>query len=217
MRHVHPIYHPSRKVLDFESAVLLGLHAGDGWISGRWGIAAHSKDKRMISEVIKLVRDVLGVEPSVATNSDHTTAIMSQKRQVIQFFKKYGFPEGRKSSTVKVPSAVFTSSSEVKRGFLRGLFSADGCFYKEGFRGECRMEVASKPLRDGFVLLSSDLGFGFRKYSYVHHGGHNKLPLHVAYLGRQPDVIRWMREVGSICDAHVKRFRLLMRSNKNRK
>jgi hypothetical protein len=206
MRHVHQTYADPRRVLDYDSAVLLGLHAGDGWISGTWGICLHASDFNMRAEVIRLIRDVLGVEPGVDRERDHAIIIRSAKKQVIKFFTRYGFPEGRKSSKVRVPRAVFDGGIEVKRGFLRGLFSSDGCFYREGQRGECRLEVVSRALRDGFVTIASVLGYQFRKYSYMHHGGHNKLPLHLAYLGKQDQVLRWMREIGSICDAHIRRF-----------
>lgn len=216
MRHIHPIYHRPRIILDFDSALLLGLHAGDGWISGRWGIASNSRDKHMVSEVVRLVREVLGVEPAVTSNHEHTTTIWSYKCQVVESFKGYGFPEGKKCAIVGVPPAILSGSAEIKRGFLKGLFSADGCFSREGFRGECRLEVASQLLRDGFIRLALDIGFSFRRYSYVHHSGHNRLPLHLAYLGRQPEVIRWMREVGSICDAHQRRFKELISSIEGR-
>lgn len=209
MRHIHPIYSLARTLLDFDSALLLGLHAGDGYLSGAWGLSIHSKDVRMTHEVIVLAREVLGIEPGIRTRDDHTTTVWSWKRQAVDFFKRYGFPEGRKAGIVTVPQAIFQASIEVKRAFLRGLFSSDGCFYTKGRRGEIRFEASSKPLRDGFVLLASQLGFVFHGYSYVHHGGHNKLSLHLAYLGRQPQVLRWMEEVGSICDTHLERYSTL--------
>lgn len=212
MRHVHPVYSAPRRCLDFEVSVLLGLHAGDGWSSTVWGISIHSCDRRMIRETSRLVRSVLGVEPGVRKNRDNTVNIFSGKSQARRFFQQYGFPTGRKSATVKVPWRILDGPLEVKRGFLRGVFSADGCFYKTGNRGECRFEVASKSLRDGFVRLASDLQFGFCTYSYIHHGGHNKLPPHLAYLGRQGQVHRWMREVGSLCDTHLRRYESLLRA-----
>ena len=212
MRHELPVYCAPRPVLDPDSALLLGLHAGDGWISDKWGIAVHSTDTKMVIEVIGLVRSVLAVEPGVSINKDHVTAIWSAKRQAIDYFLRYGFPAGKKSAIVAAPRSIFASSLEVKRAFLRGLFSADGCFYKEGLRGECRFDVASLTLRNDFVTLASDLGFEHRCYSYTHRGGHNKLPLHTAYLGRQTEVKRWMEEVGSICDSHMDKFRNLMES-----
>ncbi len=171
----------------------------------------------MTTEVIRLARRILGIEPGIMIRSDHTTTVRSCKRQTIAFFTGFGYPMGRKSATVTIPEVIFLSRPRIKRGFLRGLFSADGCFYKEGFRGGCRLEVVSKPLRDGFILLASHLHFNFRRYSYFHHGGHNKLPLHLAYLGRQEEVRRWMREIGSICDTHIRKYRSLMRSLEHRK
>lgn len=212
MRHELPVYFTPKLDLDPDSSLLLGLHAGDGWISHRWGIAVHSTDTKMVIEVIRLVRSVLGVEPGVTASEDHTIAVWSAKKQAIDYFLRYGFPAGKKSAIVAAPRSIFSSGLEVKRAFLRGLFSADGCFYKEGQRGECRFDVASSTLRNDFVSLASDVGFEFRCYSYTHLGGHNKLPLHTAYLGRQTDVRRWMKEIGSICDTHLDKFQKLIES-----
>jgi hypothetical protein len=33
------IYHDPLKELNVDVALLLGLHAGDGWLSDKWGIA----------------------------------------------------------------------------------------------------------------------------------------------------------------------------------
>ena len=217
MRHTHPTYAMPKTVLDQDAALLLGLHAGDGWISAKtWGICINSADLLMRTEVLRLVREVLGVEPGESKPRNHSIMLRSSKAQVINFFLQHGFPEGKKSSIVQVPHAIFEGSPEVKRGFLKGVFSSDGCFHWEGLRGECRLEVVSKALRDGFVTLALDLRFEFRKYSYIHHGGHNKLPLHLAYLGKQEQVRRWMLEIGSICDSHIRRFNGLMQGIERR-
>ena len=207
MRH-HPIfYHAPLATLDCEAAELLGLHTGDGWLSKEWGLAINRNDTVMIDRVLKLVRKVLGVEPFVSKKQDQSISVRSGQPQVLQFFKGYGFPSGKKARIVTVPRLILESNDlRVVRAFLRGLFSADGCFSHRRRTGSCTLSVSSLELRDGFVLLASKVGFDFRKYSYSHSKGKNKVPLRIARIGKRADVMRWMTEVGSICDTHNRRF-----------
>ena len=206
MRH-HPIFlHNPRTSLDTDVAELLGLHAGDGWCSDEWGIAMNRADVLMKNRVVNLARGVLGVEPFV-TLRDNTTYVRCGQPQVKRFFMDYGFPMGKKSRIVIVPPAIMKSmDGEILKAFLKGLFSADGCFSHRDIQASCRLSVASHDLRDGFVILASRLGFGFRRYSSVHRSGKNKAPLNIAAISKREEVLRWMEIVGSICDSHNRRF-----------
>lgn len=163
----------------------------------------------MGDEVIRLVKKIIGVEPFVdRRRKDNYFTVRSAKRQTRTFFEHYGFTPGRRAATVKIPSDVMRSTDpRVWVGFLRGAFSSDGSFWYRGKWGQCRFEVASQPLRDGFIQLAERLEYRFRGYSYIHKGGHNKLPLHLAYLGTRNEVRRWMEEVGSMSDTHARRYR----------
>lgn len=207
MRHRHPIYHRPDFNLKPDVALLLGLHAGDGWISQDWGISLSSKDRQMVKIIVGLVRRVLGVEPYVTSNRDHSIAVKSGHKQVLDFFRSFEFPSGRKAGTVKIRREVLASKdADVWIGFLKGAFSSDGSFWFKNNWGQCRFEVSSRGFRDGFTDLARRLGFQFRAYSYVHHAGHNKLPLHLAYLGVKDEVKTWMERIGSICDTHLRRY-----------
>jgi intein/homing endonuclease len=208
MRH-HPIfYHLPRSYLDSEVGELLGLHAGDGWVSDEWGLAICRSDQTLVRRILVLAREVLGVEPFLSRKSDWSVSVRSGQPQVKAFFMAYGFPKGKKAHSVSVPYEILeTNDLEVVRGFLRGLFSADGCFYYRTRQAACVLSVSSPNLRDGFVSLAAKLGFDFHRYSYVHRSGHNKVPLSIAYLGKRDEVLRWMREVGSLKDTHNRKFR----------
>lgn len=207
MRHVHEIYHEPMMELNHDSALLLGLHAGDGFLSQAWGIAVGGRDKMMGQRIIALARSVLGIEPGVSFRSDGYFVIRSAKRQVFDFFEHYGFVRGRKATTVGIPPLVAASGDiGVIIGFLKGAFSADGCFSFRGRGGQCRFVVSSVRFRDGFVELASKIGFNFFSYSYPHRTGHNKLPLNTAYIGSHSEVTRWMETVGSISDTHLDRY-----------
>jgi len=204
------VYHPSRKELDENVALLLGLHVGDGWLSDKWGIACEEKDKSMILTVIQLVRDVLGVEPIKPCKCAAGKAVMirSGQSQVLAFFRNFGLPQGRKAGRVRVPKQILeTSNNAVIKAFLRGLFSTDGCFSFQIDRGpRVEIQVKSKKLRDDFIRLTFQLGFSFRSYTYLPPRGKNKAPLQVAYTTQTKQVVRWMGEIGSIKDSHLQQY-----------
>ncbi len=208
MRHVLAVYHAPMLELNHDSARLLGLHAGDGYLSDAWGLSVNNRDKEMGERIVTLVKDVLGVEPGINYRKDGYFKVRSAKPQVFEFFEHFGFSRGRKATTVSIPPLVAASSDfQVIIGFLNGAFSADGCFsYKRNW-GQCRFVVSSVSFRDGFVELANKLGFRFLSYSYPHRTGHNKLPLNTAYIGSRSEVIRWMETVGSISDTHLERYR----------
>lgn len=210
MRYQRVIYHVPLTRLDEKAALLLGLHVGDGWLSDKWGIVCEKKDKYMILRVTKLVRDVLGVEPIKPCKCAAGKAIMirSGQRQVLDFFRKYGLPQGRKGGRVRIPRQILGSHNPaIAKAFLRGLFSTDGCFSFQNSRGpRVEIQVKSQKLRDDFVYLAGRLGFSFRSYEYLPPRGKNKAPLQVAYTTRTSQCVRWMEEIGSIKDSRIKRY-----------
>ncbi len=110
MRRSHPIFGTARTQLTTEVGMLLGLHAGDGWISDRWGISLHSTDTNMIRFVFNLAQRVLGVEPSMTTTGS-TVSIRSGKSQVRRFFLHFGFAPGPKAGSRVVPQQVLSCNS----------------------------------------------------------------------------------------------------------
>jgi hypothetical protein len=103
MRHKPVTYCNPRKLLDEEVALLLGLHVGDGWLSCEWGISREKNERLMVHRIIGLVREVLGVKPTVGEYKKNEAMIRSGQRQVLEFFRDYGLPRGRKTGRVRVP------------------------------------------------------------------------------------------------------------------
>ena len=147
----HTTYHPPKDVLDMNVAELLGLHAGDGYMScGVWGIRCNLQDENMAQRIIHLARNVLGVELCVRTR-ENTYEIRSGQRQTIRFFRKYGFIEGKKAYVVQIPNQITrTNNSKIIEAFLRGLFSSDGSFsfQKRDYSPRIDLMVRSRSLRD---------------------------------------------------------------------
>ncbi len=202
-------YHLPRRYLDEDVALLLGLHVGDGWLSDKWGIMCEKVEGSMINWIIRLAREVLGVEPMIGEYKEGYIMIRSGQRQVLDFFRDYGLPQGRKAGRVRVPKQILGSDDPaIIKAFLCGLFSTDGCFsFQKGRGPRVEIQVKSQKLRDDFVYLARRLGFSFRSYEYLPPRGKNKAPLQVAYTTRRSQCVRWMEEIGSIKDSHVQRYR----------
>ena len=211
----HVTYHQPKKVLDMDVAELLGLHAGDGYIScGVWGIRCNLQDENMAQRIIHLARNVLGVEPCVRIR-ENTFEIRSGQGQVVRFFRKYGFIEGKKAYIVQVPDQITcTNDLKVIEAFLRGLFSSDGSFsfQKRDQSPRIDLVVRSRLLRDQFVELATKVGFSFNKCDAmrIKKGFTMKSAgtFFNANLTSRDNVLRWMTEVGTLCDTHTKKFGL---------
>jgi len=204
------VYHPSIKELNDDVALLLGLHAGNGWLSDKWGISCGQNHKEILVRIMELVRNILGVEPNrpVKFSSDRAVMIRSGQPQALAFFRDYDFPQGRKAGTVGIPKQIIGSKDkEIIKAFLCGLFSTNGCFsFQINHEPREEIQVKSKELRDGFADLTGRIGFEFRTNEYLPPKGKNKSPLQVAYTTLSQQVIRWMEEVVSIKDGHVTRY-----------
>jgi len=210
----HITYHLPKEVLDIEVAELLGLHAGDGYIScGVWGIRCNLQDENMAQRIIHLARNVLGVEPCVRIR-ENTFEIRSGQRQIVCFFRKYGFCEGRKAYVVQVPNQItYTNDLKIIAAFLRGLFSSDGSFsfQKRDYSPRIDLMVRSRLLRDQFVELAAKVGFSFNKSNAIRakKGFTTKSAgaFFNANLTSRDEVQRWMTTVSTFCDSHIERFK----------
>jgi len=211
----HITYHSPKEVLDVEVAELLGLHAGDGYIScGVWGIRCNLQDENMAQRIIHLARNVLGVEPCVRIR-ENTFEIRSGQRQTVRFFQKCGFTEGKKAYVVQIPNQITcTNDSEIIKAFLRGLFSSDGSFsfQKRDHSPRIDLMVRSRLLRDQFMELAAKVGFPFNKSDSlrVKKGFTMKSTgtFFNANLTSRERALRWMTTVGTLCDTHIKKFEL---------
>jgi len=209
----HITYHSPKEVLDVEVAELLGLHAGDGYIScGVWGIRCNLQDEDMAQRIVYLARNVLGVEPCVRTR-ENTFEIRSGQKQTVRFFQKFSFHEGRKAYVAKAPDQIACANDlKIIEAFLRGLFSSDGSFsfQKRDYSPRIDLMVRSEMLRDQFVELADRVGFSLNKSDAIRvkKGFTTKSTgaFFNANLCSRNDVIKWMATIGTLCDAHIKKF-----------
>jgi len=190
--------------MNSSSAELFAMHAGDGCLDrgGNWCFTADKNDVKLSRYVVKLSTDVIGVIPNIS--DDGRIRIRSGHKQFTEYFSKF-FPLGKKSAKVILPQTIMKSKDlGVKRSALRGLFSTDGSFSfkKSDLSPRIEFRVISRGLRDQFVELGKAFDFEFNYSTQKHRNGH----IYTAYIERRNEVIRWMSDVGSICDTHLIRY-----------
>lgn len=205
-RYMPMVLHESLNKIDPKCAELLAMHAGDGCLDvrGRWCFSSNKNDQALVKHVTNLVKDIVGVVPNINFEAKRIQ-IRSSHRQVFNYFSKF-FPIGNKALKVSLPQQIMLSKDlNVKRCALRGLFSTDGSFsFKKIEKLSPRIEfrVKSKKLRDQFVKLAKSFNFEFKFNTQKHWKG----VIYTAYIEKIREVIRWMDEIGSMCDTHIKNY-----------
>lgn len=115
-----------------ELAELFGAYVGDGTMSARrdgrpsLAITASKDEKEWLEHIANLFEQIFhyGIKVRWDLNA---YKIHVRTGKICEFFKKAGFPVGKKSLTVKAPQAVIKASDEViYKAFLKGYFDADG-------------------------------------------------------------------------------------------
>ncbi|MEZ0227321.1 MAG: LAGLIDADG family homing endonuclease, partial [Planctomycetota bacterium] len=164
---------------------LMGLIAGDGHFCDRSGhqaavVALWGDDRRHMPSVLRLVREVVGgrstsrMAGSVAVEDRNTENVRSVA--LAKVLAGYGFT---KDTKLCVPEVVWRGSEECVRGYLQGLFQADGTLNLSGHAHAptCSIRLASsepKHLREVQRLLAN-----FGVFSAIHMrraAGRRRLP-----------------------------------------
>lgn len=201
-------YHEPLHELTKGFAEILAIHAGDGSLDkqGIWGIYCFVKDINLSKRIIKLARDVIGIEPDVDYDRRSVIQIRSGQKQAFDFISKY-FPIGKKSYIVELPKILISSEKpHIIKSILRGLMSTDGSFSfkKDGLTPRVEFRVMSIKLRDQFAYLAKKLGFRF----CISSPKSRDRVIHTAYSEKIATVLKWYKEIGFTCDSHSKRFDL---------
>ncbi|HEY7126011.1 MAG TPA: LAGLIDADG family homing endonuclease [Ktedonobacterales bacterium] len=129
-----------------ELGEFVGYVIGDGCINyhdsqqklgGRLILAVAHADADVGEQLLRLAKDLFGVTASARTKpNDASTNYFFTSTEVVAWLEHIGVS---KPSTlnVRVPEAVFRAGAAFARGFLRGLFTADGTITAEGYPSFC--------------------------------------------------------------------------------
>jgi ribonucleoside-diphosphate reductase alpha chain len=141
--------------LDKELGFLLGWLVGDGYIGEKVFFYFNAKSEREVSEYVKnLLEKKFGANVSKLERNNEIWIYVS-KKEVVDIFKKLM----RKKASL--PEIVFVANAEFVKGFLSGLFSADGYVDKDG---AIRLTSSNKDLLKETQLLLTLFGIFSRIY-----------------------------------------------------
>ncbi|MHA1917778.1 MAG: nucleotide sugar dehydrogenase [Candidatus Ranarchaeia archaeon] len=160
-------YCPAYFEFNEELMRLLGYYAAEGWISidygrndipcERVGFSFGSHEKKYIQDLHNIL-DNLGIRYITTEKMNaHQTTISSK---VFAYFIRDVLGCGVRSETKSIPKMIFHMDPVLKKAFLQGAWSGDGCVSKlHGGRNLVyEYGTVSKKLAEGMILLLQSLG-----------------------------------------------------------
>lgn len=121
--------------LTYDEGLLVGYMLGDGWITeykGQWkaGITFGTHERTMAERILSIVNNLKDNESALCERENHGKGelyIQFTDTMLMERFKNtYGWVLNKE----RIPSSVWTSNPQYIRGFVDGLFSADGSISK---------------------------------------------------------------------------------------
>lgn len=150
----------------YEEGLLLGLIAGDGHFTnrGKGQIAATislwGDDRDLAERVLKTVNGMVKRKVGIIEVPDRNEVRIRSVALAKALNDKYGF---NKETKLRVPEVVFKGSRECVRGYLQGLFTADGTI-QIGSGCSARLASSHPDLLSDVQMLLSNFGVSASLY-----------------------------------------------------
>jgi len=148
---------------------VLGWLVGDGWLrehakESRVGFTFGRSDREAMVHVKGLLDQWYGQEIKPVQRTGQVYHLSYHSKFLVQYFMSLGVkPVGAQDK--RVPTSLFEAPEKAVRGFLQGLFTADGTVnYRENKRAYVRLTSKSKQLQKDVQLLLMNLGVFSRLY-----------------------------------------------------
>ncbi len=159
---------------------LIGFFIGDGCISKfidnrggnrlkKYRISFHSEHTMALDKVRRILLKYFGVKANIIKNdkrSEKLRGIFTSKRNVCEFFFKYGFISGKKVYKVNIPKKVKENLNKINMfSLLSGLADSDGHISKRD--GNFEYYTVSSQLADDILEMCSCAGIMINKKEKV--------------------------------------------------
>ncbi|MFH1657201.1 MAG: ribonucleoside triphosphate reductase [bacterium] len=171
LQNSHNLYPESSAELNDDLIWLIGFFIGDGCISKvvdnrggnnleRYKARFFSDHQEALDKVAKIVNKYFGCEVKVIKNDKRSKSlkeVSSSKKELLEFFFKYGFEAGEKVYTVSVSQRIkenFTKNNVFS--FLSGLIDSDGHISKRD--GDFEYYTVSMELANDILEICSRAG-----------------------------------------------------------
>ncbi|MHB1376992.1 MAG: ribonucleotide reductase N-terminal alpha domain-containing protein, partial [Candidatus Humimicrobiaceae bacterium] len=163
-----------RKILDLpefwseELGEIVGWLVGDGWLrEDRVGFTFGKDDKDIIDYFNNIISRWYNYDVKPIERENGVFHLSFHAKGFIEFFKELGVLSN-KSNEKKVPESILAAPEDAAKGFLRGIFSADGNI--DDIDGTIKLTSSSGGLLTGVQLLLLNFGIKSnilsRKYSF---------------------------------------------------
>src|ERR1017187_9579162 len=163
----------SRKVLDLptkwdeELGHYLGWLVGDGCVTDQNAVTVYGSDddrSEAMSRHRELLASITGFDAKPSVQANGTLQLRVTRNAFIAFTRALGVSSGR-APAKRAPDAIFEAPEDALRGFLQGLFDADGCVVdSENGTRYVGLGSRSEELLLGVQELLSSLGIASRIY-----------------------------------------------------
>ena len=197
-----------------EAGRVVGWTVGDGDISGqRVYLRFYGEDKEVVPVVAEAVAKLTG-SPVRINNNPRQNCLYIISRKLHRELKP-AFPDGNK---LQVPELVFRGSKELQRGFLQGLFTADGHVNITKNRScSVRLTSVSRQLLEQVQLLL--LNFGIVSMIYLNRRDKQMRSLPDGHGGRKRYECRAYHELsidGQSRDAFAHEIGFMIQKKQNK-
>ncbi|MFI5278107.1 MAG: ribonucleotide reductase N-terminal alpha domain-containing protein, partial [Ktedonobacterales bacterium] len=141
------VAHPNATAVRFpvrptaELGEFIGYFIGDGCVNyynaggatGRLTMTVADAEPEVGERILRLAYDLFGVTPQAHRKpNDASVTYFFNATELVAWLKHIGVTK-TSALSARIPEVVFQAGAEFARGFLRGLFSADGTISSEGY------------------------------------------------------------------------------------
>lgn len=192
-------------------AEIIGYFIGDGSISisehgtGRF-ILSFGDDEQDVKEYLhRLMLSTFGILPvEEKKENDNSTNSFYNRTILVHWFKNLGV-EKDSALTADVPEIVFKAGREFAKGFLRGLFTADGTITEEGY---ISLASVSEKLIDNTQQLLLSLGMpSLKSVTINRESSYGKNPLYHLRIITERGIKEFSENIKFLSEKKNKRFK----------
>ena len=144
-----------------ELGEFIGYFMGDGALSinehgtGRLILTIADKEEEIKNRMIYITEKIFGLTPCAQKKPDDNSTNYFFNSTVLTNWLRFIGVDKKSSIDANVPEVIFKGGKSFAKGFIRGLFSADGCVTKEGYPSLCTI---SEKMADGLRILLLSIG-----------------------------------------------------------
>lgn len=209
-----------------EIAEMCGTHAGDGYLRNdgkrvELDISGNIEEKSYYDDhVIPLFQKTFNIKiQGKFFPSRKTYGFVIRDKNIVEFFRRIGFPYGKKTKIVEIPRMILNANNKtVKARFLRGLFDTDGSLnFDKKYKGkyvEFKMKyhyypriflsTISEKLHKQSSLLLQDLNIHHTLQIYEPGGPRNTI--YRIWVFDETQLEKWLKIIGCKNQSKLTRY-----------